>query len=95
MNRRTIPNIGFGLVLLVLLVTTWLGIRTANQFADNDKAVSHTYEVLAQINEGSWRSRMLKRRPGLRHHGGAKNVTSSPIEARWRAFLRFRQDSRR
>lgn len=51
MNRRTIPNIGFGLVLLVLVVTTWLGIRTANQFADNDKSVALTYEVLSQINE--------------------------------------------
>lgn len=51
MNRRTIPNIGFGLVLLVLLGTTWLSIRTANQFADNNRAVAHTYEVLAQLNE--------------------------------------------
>ena len=64
MNRRTIPNIGFALVVLVLLLTTGLSIRSANQFTENNKSVRHTHEVLTQIDESL--ARLLDAETGQR-----------------------------
>lgn len=51
LNLRTKPNIGFGLGILVLVVSAWLSYSNANKFAASNAAVVHTYDVLATTLE--------------------------------------------
>ena len=51
MNRRMLPNIGFGLVVIVLLATMWLSARTASELAENSKSASQKNQVLVLIEK--------------------------------------------
>lgn len=51
MKLRTVPNIGFALILVVLVATAALSYLSASRFAENGASVAHTYEVLATTRE--------------------------------------------
>jgi methyl-accepting chemotaxis protein len=51
MTSRAISNIGFGIVIVVLVLTSWLSMYNASQFAENAKMLTHTYQVQDQVRE--------------------------------------------